>query len=206
MTLLTRLFLTDYARNPTNLIMLGVVPVVFVMVVAGTMSDAARLLGGADEGTGISTVTAGWVAAFLAAVAAMYFQVTSARATDGRLFLAGLSRRRLVGARVLTGGILALLAVAAAVAALAFRGRLDQPVRIIVGTMLFAAGVPRRRCDGGSSRPQSQHRHARAALRVDRGRVPRPGPQRIDVPSDTGAADPFRISVDGRSAQRPRRS
>lgn len=138
MTLLTRLFLTDYARNPTNLIMLGVVPVVFVMVVAGTMSDAARLLGGADEGTGISTVTAGWVAAFLAAVA-MYFQVTSARATDGRLFLAGLSRRRLVGARVLTGGILALLAVAAAVAALAFRGRLDQPVRIIVGTMLFAA-------------------------------------------------------------------
>lgn len=138
MMLLARRFLHDYARNVTNVLMLGVVPFVFVIVSADTMSNAARLLGGAGGGTGVSTVTAGWAAGFLAAVA-MYFQVTSARAVDRRLSLAGLPRRRLVGARVLTGGLLAILASTAAVGALAVRGPLDEPARVLIGTALFAS-------------------------------------------------------------------
>lgn len=83
MTLLVRRFLTDYARTRANLLMLAVIPVVFVIVAADSMLDAARLLGGASNGSGIATVTAGWAAGFLAAVA-MYFQVFSARDTDRR--------------------------------------------------------------------------------------------------------------------------
>ena len=37
-----RRFLADYARNPVNLLLLAVVPVVFVVVVAGAMADAAK--------------------------------------------------------------------------------------------------------------------------------------------------------------------
>ena len=106
MTVLVRRFLADYARTPTNLLLLAVVPVVFVILAAGTLSDAARLLGGAGGGSAIATVTAGWAAGLLAAVA-MYFQVSSARDTDRRLVLAGLGRgqtgRRPAGHRGLPG-------------------------------------------------------------------------------------------------------
>ena len=75
MTLLVRRFLAEYARTGVNLLLLALIPVVFVVVAADAMSDAARLLGGAGGGSGIATVTAGWAAGFLAAVA-MYFQVS----------------------------------------------------------------------------------------------------------------------------------
>jgi len=42
----TRRFLTEYVRNPVNLLLLVVVPAVFVGTVATTMADAAKLLGG----------------------------------------------------------------------------------------------------------------------------------------------------------------
>ena len=51
MTVLVRRFLADYARTPTNLLLLAVVPVVFVILAAGTLSDAARVLGGAGGGS-----------------------------------------------------------------------------------------------------------------------------------------------------------
>lgn len=43
---LTRGFLRDYARNSTNLVVLVLVPIVFVLVAADSLADAARLLGG----------------------------------------------------------------------------------------------------------------------------------------------------------------
>ena len=138
MTLLVRRFLIDYARTPANLLMLAVIPVVFVIVAADSMSDAARLLGGASSGSGIATVTAGWAAGFLAAVA-MYFQVSSARDTDRRLVLAGLPRSQLVAARLVTGASLAVLGSAAALTALLLRTGIDQPARVATGTLMFAA-------------------------------------------------------------------
>jgi len=133
--ILTRGFLRDYARNSTNLVVLVLVPVVFVLVAADSLADAARLLGG--DGTALEQATAGWAAGFLAAVA-MYFQVSAARDTDRRLLLCGAQPATLVAARLLTGAVLAVAATAAALAVLAVREPLDHPVRLVIGTAMFA--------------------------------------------------------------------
>ncbi|MFE6511520.1 ABC transporter permease [Nocardioides sp. NPDC057767] len=128
-------FLRDYARNSTNLVVLVLVPVVFVLVAADSLADAARLLGG--DGTALEQATAGWAAGFLAAVA-MYFQVSAARDADRRLLLCGARPRTLVVARLLTGAILAVVASAVSLAVLALRQPLDHPGRLIIGTTMFA--------------------------------------------------------------------
>lgn len=130
-----RRFLADYWRNPVNLLVLVLVPVVFVLVAAGPMADAAKLLGG--TGPSVETATAGWAAGFLAGIA-MYFQTRAARAADRRLVVAGLPTPRLVAARLLTGLGLAALATAAALLALAARTGIDDPGRVIAGTAMFA--------------------------------------------------------------------
>lgn len=131
-----RRFLSEYARNPVNLLLLVVVPTVFVAVVAGSMADAAKLLGGAG-GPAVETATAGWAAAFLAGIA-MYFQTAATRATDRRVVIAGLPASRLVLARLLTGLVLAVLASTAALLALAARTGIHHPVRAVIGTLMFA--------------------------------------------------------------------
>jgi hypothetical protein len=131
-----RRFLSDYARNPVNLLLLVVVPTVFVVVVAGSMANAAKLLGGVG-GPAVETASAGWAAAFLAGIA-MYFQTAATRDVDRRLVIAGLSARRLVLARLSTGLTLAVLASTAALLALAGRTGIDHPVRVVVGTLMFA--------------------------------------------------------------------
>jgi len=135
--LLVRRFLADYTRNGPNLVLLAVIPVVFVVVAAPPMADAARLLGGTGGGPAVETVTAGWAAAFLTAVA-MYFQISTARTTDRRLALAGLTRGRLAGARLAAGSALALLATLVAVLALTARGPVEEPWRVAAGTAMFA--------------------------------------------------------------------
>ena len=132
----TRRFLTGYIRNPFNLLLLAVVPTIFVVVTGGTFAKASELLGGAG-GPAVETATAGWAAAFLAGVA-MYFQTAAARDTDRRVVIAGLPAGRLTLARLLTGGCLALLAATSALVALAFRTGIDDPVRAIAGTLMFA--------------------------------------------------------------------
>ena len=134
-TLLTRRFLADYVRNPVNLVVLVLVPVVFVVVAAGSMADAAKLLGGGN-GAAVETATAGWAAGFLAGIA-MYFQTRSARTADRRLVLAGLPAARLVAARIGTGLVLVALAGLAALVALAARTGIDDPGRSTAGTLMF---------------------------------------------------------------------
>lgn len=133
--LFVRRFLADYARNPVNPLVLVLVPVVFVVVAAGSMAEAAKLLGG--TGPSVQTAAAGWAAGFLAGIA-MYFQLRAARAADRRLVLAGLPSTRLVASRVATGLVLAALVSAAALVALAVRTGIDAPGRIIAGTLMFA--------------------------------------------------------------------
>ncbi|MCX5613290.1 hypothetical protein OHB39_38090 [Streptomyces sp. NBC_00047] len=55
---IARRFLTNASRTPTNLLALVLVPVVFVVVAAGPMADAAELLGG-PGGPAVQTATAG---------------------------------------------------------------------------------------------------------------------------------------------------
>lgn len=131
-----RRFLTDYVRNPVNLLLLAVVPVVFVVVVADAMADAAKLLGG-PGGPAVETATAGWAAGFLAAIG-MYFQTAATRDVDRRVVIAGLRPTRLVAARLATGLTLALVAAAVAVTALALRSGIDAPARVVAGTLMFA--------------------------------------------------------------------
>lgn len=132
----TRRFLADYVRNPVNLLLLVVVPTVFVVVAGGSLAKSAELLGGTG-GPAVQTATAGWATAFLAGVA-MYFQTAATRDTDRRVVIAGLPAARLVLARLITGGCLALLAAATALLALALRTGIDDPVRAISGTLMFA--------------------------------------------------------------------
>jgi ABC-type Mn2+/Zn2+ transport system ATPase subunit len=135
--LFVRRFLSDYARNPVNLLLLVVVPVVFVVVAGGALADSARLLGGAGGGPAVETATAGWAAGFLAATA-MYFQVSAAREADRRLVIAGLPAARLVGARLVAGLALALLASTAALVALALRTGVDDLPRVAAGVGMYA--------------------------------------------------------------------
>jgi hypothetical protein len=134
--LLTRSFVTDYVRNPVNLIMLVLVPLVFVLVAAGSIADAMELLRGRPS-IATQTATAGWAAGFLSGLA-MYFQIRSARSADKRMQLAGLPAARLLAARAGTGLLMAGLVSAVALAALAVRTGIDHPVRVIVGTLMFA--------------------------------------------------------------------
>jgi len=132
--LLTRSFITDYMRNPVNLIMLVLVPLVFVLVAAGSIADAMQLLRGRPD---MATQTAGWAAGFLSGLA-MYFQIRSARAADKRVLLAGLPAARLLAARAGTGLLMAGLVSAVALIALAARSGIDHPGRVIAGTLMFA--------------------------------------------------------------------
>ncbi|HEX2499089.1 MAG TPA: ABC transporter permease, partial [Actinomycetes bacterium] len=134
---LVRRFLADYARNPVNLLTLVLVPVVFVVVAAGPLADAAKLLGGASGDLAVETATAGWAAGFLAGIA-MYFQITAARDADRRLVISGLRPARLVGARLLTGLGLALIVAVAALVALQLRTGIASPARAAAGTVMFA--------------------------------------------------------------------
>jgi ABC-2 family transporter protein len=136
--LLVRRFLADYARNPVNLLILVLVPVAFVAGAAGSMAQLSRLIGGTTApGAAVQTVTAGWAAAFIAAIA-MYFQVRAARAADRRLVLAGLPPGLLAAARAVTGLALAVVASAAALVTLAARTGIEHPGRVIAGTLMFA--------------------------------------------------------------------
>ena len=134
--LLTRCFITDYVRNPVNVIMLVVVPSIFVLVAAGSIADAMELLRG-QPGLTTQTATAGWAAGFLSGLG-MYFQIRSARRADKRLLLAGLPPARLLAARASTGLLMAILVSGVALAALAVGTGIDHPGRVIIGTLLFA--------------------------------------------------------------------
>ena len=135
--MLVRRFATEVARNRVTLTLLVVVPVVFVAVVGGVITDAGELLGG-EGGPQAQTTTAGWTAGFVAAIA-MYFQVRSARAADRRLVLAGLRARQLVLARMTTGALVAVVAATTSYLTLVLRvGGLDHPARVAVATFVFA--------------------------------------------------------------------
>lgn len=134
--LLVRRFLADHARNPVNVLVLALVPVVFVMLAAEQLSRVGDVLGGDSGRVPVEAITAGWAAGFVGAIG-MYFQVSTARQSDRRLVIAGLRRRTLTGARMLTGAALGTLAAATAVAALATRGAIDDPARVVAGTALF---------------------------------------------------------------------
>ena len=70
--LLTRRFISEYTRRPLNVVLLVVVPLVFVFLSAGAISDFASVVGFVDDPDSLAGPTAGWAAAFLAGVAGFF--------------------------------------------------------------------------------------------------------------------------------------
>lgn len=131
-----RRFLGDYARNPVNLLLLVVVPIVFVLVASGELASFARLLGG-PEGPAVELATAGWAAGFIAGVA-MYFQTAATRGTDRRVVIAGLPASRIALARLITGGCLAVFAATTATLTLLAHTGIGDFWRAFAGILMFA--------------------------------------------------------------------
>ena len=136
--LLTWRALVEYARRPLNLVLLAAVPVVFVAMSAGALSDFGRILGAETSLGQLEAATAGWAAAFLSGVAG-FFHVASSRDADRRLAAAGSATARVVTARLTSSLLLAAVAAAAgALLALAVRTDLADPARAIGATAMFA--------------------------------------------------------------------
>ncbi len=136
MARLTGRYLAEYARRPINLVLLVLVPLIFVVLASGTITDFAKVIGFTGNTGQLAAPTAGWAAAFLAGFAG-FFQVLNSRNADRRLAAAGMGVRRIVVSRLASGLVLALLAAAASIAALAVRTGISDPVRTIAGTVMF---------------------------------------------------------------------
>ncbi|MBT8207444.1 MAG: ABC transporter permease, partial [Acidimicrobiia bacterium] len=134
---LTARWLVEYARRPLNLVLLVAVPVVFVTLSAGALSDFADILGGVSNLGEVEAATAGWAAAVLAGVAA-FFQVSLSRDADRRLAAAGAGAVRVVFSRLLSTLALALLASVGSLVALGVRTDLPTTPRVVGATVLFA--------------------------------------------------------------------
>lgn len=134
---LTGRWLVEYARRPLNLVLLVTVPVVFVTLSAGALSDFADILGGVTDLGEVEAATAGWAAAVLAGVAG-FFHVSSSRDADRRLAAAGAGAGRVVASRLASTVALAALASAGALFALGARTDLATTPRVIGATVLFA--------------------------------------------------------------------
>ena len=135
--LLTRRYAVAYTRRPLNLILLGVVPVIFVSLSAGALADFARILGGTSVPGQLEVVTAGWAAAFLAGVAG-FFHVNGAQQPDRRLAAVQSSPSSVVLARLLSSLMLAAVATGGALFALAIRTDIANPLRVVGATAMFA--------------------------------------------------------------------
>ena len=140
---LTAQWLVEYARRPLNLVLLVVVPVVFVTLSGGALSDFADILGGVSDLGEVEAATAGWAAAVLAGVAG-FFHVSTSRNADRRLAAAGAGAGRVVLSRLLSTFALASLASVGEIVALGVRTDLASTPRVVGATVLFAliyAGV-----------------------------------------------------------------
>ena len=135
--LLASAFLREYRRRPLNIVLLLAVPVAIVLLSAGVIAEFAAILGSDAELGAVEAATAGWAAALLAGTAG-YFQVTGSRAADRRLAAAGLGTRSVVTARLFAGAALASIGVGGALLALWLRVGIDQPLRTVAATVMFA--------------------------------------------------------------------
>jgi hypothetical protein len=91
----------SYIRQPINMVLLVIVPVVFIIAMRSAVSTFSDVLGGnvgEQAGTGLAGL---WAASLLAGVA-VFFVLRTTLSTDGRLIVAGLSRRALVSAHSIT--------------------------------------------------------------------------------------------------------
>ena len=124
-------------RTPLLLAMLVILPLLFVSVAASVLADFSTALGGGLSRPVAVTLTAGWVAAFIGGSIG-FFQTASSRDADRRLVLAGMSRLRVVAARLTAGVAGAVVASLVAVGALALQQTIAHPLHVILAVLAFA--------------------------------------------------------------------
>lgn len=135
--LAVRLFTRDHLRTRLTLALLIVLPAIFVLASASVLGEFARALGGGLKGEAASALGAGWSAAFIAGSLG-FFQISSARAADRRLALAGFGTVRVVGARFVSSLLLAVLAGVVSLAALAMAKGVVHPWHTFAAIAAFA--------------------------------------------------------------------
>ena len=135
--LVSRRAVLDYARRPLNLVLLVAVPVVLVLVWAGTLAEFSKLVGGTADQVQVEAATAGWAAAALAGLGG-FFQVSGSRAADRRLSAAGRRTAPVVVGRLGASLGLAVVAAAGGLIALAARAGINDPARAVAGTLVIA--------------------------------------------------------------------
>ncbi len=130
-------FAREHLRTKTTLVMLVAIPVLFVVLTSGILSEFAAALGGSIKGTATSALTAGWSAAFLAG-ALGFFQVASSRDADRRLVLAGAGAMQVAAARVGASIVLGLTVTTVAYLTLVLKAGVGHPVHTFVAVLAFA--------------------------------------------------------------------
>jgi hypothetical protein len=112
-------------------------PIVFVTLSAGALTDFADILGGVVDLGDVEAATTGWAAAVLAGVAG-FFHVSVSRDADRRLAGAGAGVRSVVVSRLLSTLALTVLAAVGALLALRVRTAVATSPGVIGATLLFA--------------------------------------------------------------------
>ena len=133
----TVVFAEEQLRAPFTVALLVIIPALFVVSAAGTLSDFADALGGSLAGDAAVALSAGWAAAFVSG-ALGFFQAVSSRGADRRLALAGLGPGRVAASRIGASIVLAGIAAAAAFAALQLSTDVRHPWHAAAAVLAFA--------------------------------------------------------------------
>ena len=131
-------FVREQLRAPLTLVLLIAIPVFFVLIFAGVLGEFSKALGGTLATQSATAISAGWSAAFLSGTLA-FFMVSSSRAADRRLALAGLRPAKVALSRIAAALALGVTVTAVAFLTLWLRSGIGHPLHALVAIFAFAA-------------------------------------------------------------------
>jgi hypothetical protein len=137
-TLTSREFVREQLRAPLTLVLLVAIPAFFVLIFANVLGTFSKALGGTLQTQSATAISAGWAAAFLSGTLA-FFMVSSSRAADRRLALAGLGAIRVALSRIAAALLLGATVSAVAFLTLWLRSGIGHPPHAAVAIFAFAA-------------------------------------------------------------------
>lgn len=134
----SRDFVREQLRAPLTLVLLVAIPVFFVLIFASVLGEFSKALGGTLATRSATAISAGWAAAFLSGTLA-FFMVSSSRAADRRLALAGLGPTRVALSRIAAALGLGVTVTVVAFVTLWLRSGIGHPPHAAVAIFAFAA-------------------------------------------------------------------
>lgn len=134
----SRDFVREQLRAPLTLVLLVAIPMFFVLIFANVLGTFSEALGGSLQARSATAISAGWAAAFLSGTLA-FFMVSSSRAADRRLALAGLGATRVALSRIAAALLLGVTVSAVAFLTLWLRSGIGHPLHAAVAIFAFAA-------------------------------------------------------------------